>query len=70
MSDEKEPAITAEDAMLAMEMAVHGIDTGNGVIGRMEKDEAQKLAQILFCDGEEMPDDIKQFFDLPLDGDA
>jgi hypothetical protein len=57
-----EPFITADQAIFETELVVHGLAEG-GEIGRMEPEEAQKLAVILFSDEEEgMPEEIRQFF--------
>jgi hypothetical protein len=57
-----EQFITAEDALIDLEMASLGMREG-GPIGRLEGDEARKLVVELFA-GEELPSEVKQFFDF------
>jgi hypothetical protein len=63
--DDDAQFITAEQAIFETELAVHGLTDG-GVIGKLEQDEAQKLAEYLFADDEEgLPDEIREFFRFP-----
>jgi hypothetical protein len=60
---EPERFITADEALFETERAVAGLGGEGGMLGKMEQPEALKLAEALF--GEDMPDDIRQFFTQP-----
>lgn len=65
MTRPDEPFITAEEAIFEIDLATHNMREGSGHIGRMEGDEARKLAEYLFADEDGMPEEMRRFFEFP-----